>query len=146
METSRTEEILKATINGEPYDEPPQSRIENLLLELKEVIEQGGGGGGSSYTKAETDALLALKADLDDLTTQNSNGDIYIGSTLVIKYLTQAEYDALDPPSPNVQYNIIEAPAQQSLQSAAPLLQQPVGNFDLSTLTEDPTYESGDDT
>lgn len=43
METSRTEEILKATINGTSYDELPQSRIEALLLELKEVIEQGGG-------------------------------------------------------------------------------------------------------
>ena len=108
METSRTEEILKATINGESYDEPPQSRIENLLLELKEVIEQGGGGGGSSYTKAETDALLALKADLNDLTTQNSNGDIFIGSQLVRKVLTQAEYDALATKDPKVEYLVPE--------------------------------------
>lgn len=45
---SRAEEILFDTINGEPYDGLPQSRIEELLLELKEVIEQGGGGGGGT--------------------------------------------------------------------------------------------------
>lgn len=45
---SRAEEILFKTINGEPYDGLPQSRIEELLLELKEVIEQGGGGGGGT--------------------------------------------------------------------------------------------------
>lgn len=47
---SRAEEILFKTINGEPYDGLPQSRIEELLLELKEVIEEGGGGGGGTYT------------------------------------------------------------------------------------------------
>lgn len=45
---SRVEDILQATIDGEPYDVPPQSRVENLLLELKEVIEEGGGGGGTT--------------------------------------------------------------------------------------------------
>jgi len=47
---SRAEEILFKTINGEPYDGLPQSRIEELLLELKAVIEAGGGGGGGTYT------------------------------------------------------------------------------------------------
>lgn len=46
---SRDEEILIATIDGEEYDKIPQSRIEELLLELKEVIEAGGGGGTSDY-------------------------------------------------------------------------------------------------
>lgn len=45
---SRSEEILVATINGEEYDKAPESRIEALLLELKEVIEEGGGGGGTT--------------------------------------------------------------------------------------------------
>lgn len=44
----RVEDILEATIDGEPYSELPQSRLEELLLELKEVIEAGGGGGGTS--------------------------------------------------------------------------------------------------
>ena len=51
VEWGRNADILEATINGEPYDEEPQSRIEELLLELKQVIEQGGGGG-SAYTES----------------------------------------------------------------------------------------------
>lgn len=47
---SRAEEILFNTINGEPYDGLPQSRMEELLLELKAVIEAGGGGGGGGTT------------------------------------------------------------------------------------------------
>lgn len=43
----RNAEILKSIINDTEYTDPPQSRIEELLLELKEVIEQGGGGGGT---------------------------------------------------------------------------------------------------
>ena len=48
---SRVEDILAATINGEPYNEPPQSRIEYLLLELKAAIE--GGGGTTNYNLLE---------------------------------------------------------------------------------------------
>ncbi len=36
-------------------------------------------------------------------------GDIYIGSQLVRKVLTQAEYDLLDPPDPKVDYLIVPA-------------------------------------
>lgn len=45
---SRAEEILIATIDGNEYDKLPQSRLEELLLELKETIEAGGGGGGTT--------------------------------------------------------------------------------------------------
>lgn len=44
----RNAEILESIINDTEYTDPPQSRIEELLLELKEVIEAGGGGGGSA--------------------------------------------------------------------------------------------------
>lgn len=44
---SRDEEILAATIDGTEYTGEPQSRIEYLLLELKEVIE---GGGTDDYS------------------------------------------------------------------------------------------------
>lgn len=40
----RNAEILESIINGTEYTAPPESRIEELLLELKEVIETGGGG------------------------------------------------------------------------------------------------------
>lgn len=45
---SRNEEILIATIDGKEYNKLPQSRIEELLLELKETIEEGRGGGGTT--------------------------------------------------------------------------------------------------
>lgn len=45
---SRDEEILIATIDEKEYDKAPQSRMEELLLELKETIEEGGGGGGTT--------------------------------------------------------------------------------------------------
>ena len=48
MAQSRNEEILEATLNHQEYDKPPQSREEELLIELKEAIEQGGGGGGGT--------------------------------------------------------------------------------------------------
>ena len=46
---SRNEAILAATVDGTQYTDPPQSRIEDLLLQLKAKIEQGGGGGTSDY-------------------------------------------------------------------------------------------------
>jgi hypothetical protein len=49
---SRNEDILTAMINGTEYEEVPQSRMEALLLELKEVLDSGGGGGGSTSTVA----------------------------------------------------------------------------------------------
>jgi hypothetical protein len=50
---SRNEEILKATIDGTSYDKEPQSRIEDLLIELKAAIEGGGGGGTTNYNLLE---------------------------------------------------------------------------------------------
>lgn len=41
---SNVEDILRATIDGTEYTEPPKSRVESLLVELKETIEEGGGG------------------------------------------------------------------------------------------------------
>lgn len=58
---SRDEKILAATIDGTEYTGEPQSRIEYLLLELKEVIE--GGGGGSS-----TDYAASLRMTIDSST------------------------------------------------------------------------------
>ena len=71
---SRAEEILFKTINGEPYDGLPQSRIEELLLELKEVIEEGGGGGGG------TDNYNSLK-NLPQINGQTVKGNMS-GTTL----------------------------------------------------------------
>lgn len=52
---SRSEKILKACINGDgtKYD-PPQSRIEKLLLALKDKISEEKVDLSNYYTKAET--------------------------------------------------------------------------------------------
>lgn len=55
---SRTEEILRATIDGDEYTKTPQSREEELLLELKQTIE--GGGGTSVVPNPEGEATETL--------------------------------------------------------------------------------------
>lgn len=55
---SRNEQILRATIDGTEYTDEPQSRIEALLLELKESIEAGGSAGGIDYSTEEQDTGL----------------------------------------------------------------------------------------
>jgi hypothetical protein len=57
---SRNEAILQATIDGTEYTDPPQSRIEDLLLQLKEAIEEGGGGGGGGTAKLSEDLTTSL--------------------------------------------------------------------------------------
>lgn len=57
-EQSRTEEILRATIDGDEYTKTPQSREEELLLELKQTIE--GGGGASVVPNPEGEATETL--------------------------------------------------------------------------------------
>lgn len=48
---SRSEEIVQATIDGTEYNKPSQSRLETLLIELKEAFE-AGGGESSDYATA----------------------------------------------------------------------------------------------
>ena len=72
---SREEEILVSTINGEEYDKAPESRIEALLLELKEVIEEGGGGGGgtSNYNQ------LTNKPSINGITLSGNKTNADLG-------------------------------------------------------------------
>ena len=57
--------ILQSTINGTEYTGSADSRIAQLLLQLKAIIEQGGGGGASSLV------------DLDDVSIyQPTNGQV----------------------------------------------------------------------
>lgn len=70
---SRSEKILAATIDGTEYTEKPKSRIEELLLELKELIE--GGGSSSDYA---TDISLSMDSSTFVVTAQlkNKDGDL----------------------------------------------------------------------
>lgn len=65
MAQSRNEEILEATLNHQEYGKPPQSREEELLIDLKKAIEQGGGGG----------------VTIDDVPTQGSTNAVGSGGT-----------------------------------------------------------------
>ena len=47
---SRIENILQSIIDSSEYDGPVQSRIEQLLLDVKSVISTGGGGGVTEDT------------------------------------------------------------------------------------------------
>lgn len=61
-ENSRVEGILQAMIDGDEYTDIPQSRVEELLIELKEVIEQGGGSNVEANPEGEaTDDLTKIK-------------------------------------------------------------------------------------
>jgi len=65
---SRSEDIISSILDGTEYDEPARSRIEYLLIQLKEAIEGGGGGGGvTSYSP------LTEKPKIDNHTLQAGN-------------------------------------------------------------------------
>lgn len=59
--SSRFEDIVQSIIDQTPYDEVVHSREEELLLELKEVIEEGGGGGDAEPLTPEQMADLLRK-------------------------------------------------------------------------------------
>lgn len=65
-----------------------------------------------TFTKTTVADELGEKAntaDIPDAVTVTNTGDVYIGTQLIRKVLTQAEYDLLDPPDPKVDYLIVPA-------------------------------------
>lgn len=65
---SRSEDIIQSILDNTEYDEAARSRIEYLLIELKNAIEGGGGGGGvTSYLP------LTEKPKIDNHTLQAGN-------------------------------------------------------------------------
>lgn len=50
-----------------------------------------------------------IESSIPAAVTVTNTGDVYIGSQLIRKVLTQAEYDLLDPPDPKVDYLIVPA-------------------------------------
>ena len=56
---SRIENILQSIVDSSEYDGPVQSRIEQLLLDIKSVISAGGSGGGSGgVTEATVSTMI----------------------------------------------------------------------------------------
>jgi len=92
----KVEQMLVDMINGEPIVEAPENRIEGLLMELAEAIEQGGGGGGTTNYNAlsnkpkinnielsgnKTAAQLGLQGELswDETPTEGSSNPVKSG-------------------------------------------------------------------
>ena len=107
MGESRIENILEATIAGEPYTDDAQSRIEALLIKLKEVIESGGGGGTSDYTQLsnkpqinsieltgdKSSSDLGLQDTISDLSTIRSNASAGAGAAAKVTGITETGND-----------------------------------------------------
>lgn len=99
MPQSRAEEILQSKIDGTSYDKPPQSRVEELLLEL----DTGGGGGGTTdYNQLSNLPTLNgvtlqgnlksadVKVEGDYDTTYNPDDESIIISQDMLKALSQS--------------------------------------------------------
>lgn len=96
----RDEQILQSIIDGTEYSKHPKSRIEALLLELKELIE--GGMGVSDY-----EALTNLpQINSVTLIGNKSLSDIGIVNPMVIKGRvdTVADLDNVQNPQPGWVY------------------------------------------
>lgn len=79
---SRSVDIIETIINQEEYDIPPQSRLEEVLLELKEAIEQGGGSANIyRTTTALTDGATTNPITVDDESVTVNSGDFAIYNT-----------------------------------------------------------------
>ena len=89
---SRAEDILVATIDGEEYTSLPQSRLEYLLLQLKETIEQGGGGGTTDYNDLSNkpqinEVTLSGNKDASDLALLSNEDDLSAEQLTALKAL-----------------------------------------------------------
>lgn len=73
VEQGRNADILQSIIDSTEYTDPPQSRIEDLLLQVKEVIEEGGGGGGDvTSVNGKTGAVTLTASDVGAYTTEET--------------------------------------------------------------------------
>ena len=108
---SRSEKILKACINGDgtTYD-PPQSRIEKLLLALKDKISEETVDLSNYYTKAETYSKNEVDTKLSTVykvttitvpttgwtTSRDTNGTTYYSINITDSILTSTGYPISD--------------------------------------------------
>lgn len=63
---ARDEDILQATIDGEIYDKPAESRIEVLLKELNALIISGIGSGVADINFSINESTFVISAELVD--------------------------------------------------------------------------------
>lgn len=68
MADNRVDDIRESIANGSPYDTPPQSRVEYLLLQIK---NQGGGGGTTDYNQLTNKPSINGQELVGDMTSQD---------------------------------------------------------------------------
>lgn len=66
IDLSRVENILETMLGRSEIKEPAQSRVEELLIELKEAIEEGGTGGDVT---ALTARIAKCERDISSIET-----------------------------------------------------------------------------
>lgn len=80
VEQGRNADILQSIVDGTEYTDPPQSRIEDLLLQVKEVIEEGGG---TKIKLADVSgAAVAMSFNNATLTWSDPEDIVVSGATL----------------------------------------------------------------
>ena len=93
---SRNEAILQATLDSTAYTDPPQSRIESLLLQLKAAIETGGGGGDTTVLAAKVAAIEAqLYSTIAGVPTNTDTGSMDLNSVDLNTITTSGFYNAV---------------------------------------------------
>ena len=107
MGQSRVENILEATIAGSSYTDGPQSRLEALLLQLKEVIEQGGGGTPSASDVSYDNTTSGLTADdvqeaIDEVFQSVSSGKTLVAGAITDKGVTTSASDTFATMATNI--------------------------------------------
>ena len=107
MGQSRVENILEATIAGSSYADGPQSRLEALLLQLKEVIEQGGGGTPSASDVSYDNTTSGLTADdvqeaIDEVFQSVSSGKTLVAGAITDKGVTTSASDTFATMATNI--------------------------------------------
>ena len=149
--TSDLAAFFKQTAAADVYNEQTTYSEGDYYVLNGELYKIVSGTATKITIASELTNLIA------SLVTVTSSGDVYVGNTLIIKYLTQTEYDLLDPPDPHVQYNILETtPSQLSMNNPSASLnlsqQSGLNLQNLEPLIEpqglkgnDPTDEEGED-
>ena len=104
---SRAEQILTSMINSTPYAEYPQSRLEDLLLQLKEVIEQGGGGTPTAANVSYDNTTSGMTADdvqdaIDEVFQSVSSGKISIAGAITDKGVQTSASDSFSTMATNI--------------------------------------------
>ena len=90
---SRDEEILYATLQGRPYTNKPESRIEDLYIQLKEAIETSSGAtlieksitanGTYSASDDDADGYNSVSVDVPNTYTAGDEGKVVSNGALV---------------------------------------------------------------